>query len=358
MTRNPRVDFISNRVEDIKSKKANVSTLARSARMQLSAAHKTLIELDTAIIAAFNDELGERKWDDAQATYTRVMNPEERRLVSDMERVFTRCRDTMQKVVFAYLDHLEQTESKPLTYNTPDEDVRLATVMQTKEEYKSVRTIYSDAMIDLDAELSTGGASSHATQKRVDEAKKSYDEMSERLCEDALRYERIYRDELAQRVSAHFLAEQHLLRGVSSAMRDFTPYTKGLTLDWEQMRETRRTNLAASKASRFIEDGDDDITSAMNDLPLPDTGRSDREIASSSRSRIRIDDDADSIDSTPSSNPFGNIAADVQKRGSNAAAAISNAGKSASKSFSDMVSSLGTKAATKSATKSVKSKLG
>lgn len=353
MTRNPRVDFISNRVEEIKTKKANISALAHSARLQLSAAHKTLVELDTAMIAAFNDELGQRQWDDTQSTYTRLMNAEERRLVSDMERVFTRCRDTMQKVVFAYLDHLQQTEDKPLTYNTPDEEARLATVMQTKEQYKSVRTIYSDAMIDQDAELSTGASASHATQRRVEEAKKAYDEASECLCDDALRYERIFRDELAQRVSAHFLAEQHLLRGVSSAMRDFMPYTKGLTLDWQQMRETRRTNLAAEKASRYVDD-DDDITDGMHELPLPGVPSETRSSLSSRKHDNH--DDTDSIDgATTSTNPFGNIAADMQRKGSNAAAALSSAGKSATKSISDMVSSIGTKAATKTATKSVKS---
>lgn len=289
------MDFISGRVEDIKTKKANISSLAQNAHFHLSAAHKSLIALDTAMIEAFNEELGDRKWDDTKSTYVRIMNAEERRLVSDMERVFAGCRATMEKVVMAYLDHLQEIKDKPLTYNTPEEETRLASTMQTKEEYKSVRTAYSDAMIDLDAELSTGATPSHSIQSRVDDTKKAYEEMSKRLCDDALRYERIYRDELAQRVSTHFLAEQHLLRGVSSAMRDFMPYTKGLTLDWEQMREIRRTNLVAEKSSRFAAADDIDSSSAKGDLPLPGHLSNDHE-SQSGRIRQHSIDDADSLD--------------------------------------------------------------
>lgn len=352
LTRNPRVDFISRRVEDIKAKKARVTALANTAKHQLASARKTLHELDCAMVEAFNDELGERKWDDEKGTYTRMLNPEERRLVSDMERVFNRCRDTMDKVVASYVDHLDETMTKPLTYNTPDEEARLATVMETKEEYKAVRTLYSDAMIDVDAELSTGSAPSHGAQARLDEAKKSYEQMSDRLCEDALRYERIYRDELAQRVSAHFLAEQHLLRGVATAMRDFMPYTKGLTLDWQEMRATRRTNLAAAKGTKF-DDDEADVTNRLNDLPLP--GSSSNSPPSRSQSAKDVDSGGLHDNGSSSSNPFSNIAADVQRKGSNAAAAISSAGKSASKNISDMVSSYGTKTAAKSTAKSMKS---
>lgn len=344
-------------MEDIKGKKARVAALAHSAKQQLVTVQKTMQELDSLMVEAFNDELGERKWDEERGTYSRNLNPEERRLVSDMERVFNRCRDTMDKVISSYVAHLDETTKKPLTYNTPDEETRLGTVMETKEEYKAVRTVYSDAMIDADSELATGGSPSTATQARLEEAKNSYENMSERLCEDALRYERIYRDELAQRVSAHFLAEQHLLRGVALAMRDFMPYTKGLTLDWQEMRAARRTNLAAAKGSRHDDDDDVDLSDRMNQLPLPVSPSASSASVSASGSHSH-NDRGGSIDATDGSNPFSSIAADMQRRGSNAAAAISNAGKSASKSFSGMVSSVGTKTATKAATNSVKSPFG
>lgn len=293
-------------------------------------------ELDHSMLEAFKDELGERKWDETKGTYARVLHTEEKRLVADMERVLNRCRETMNKVVGSYVEHLDDITKKPLTYNTPEEDSRLEIVMQTKEEYKTVRTLYSDAMIDADAELASGAAASSANQERVAAAKAEYEDMSERLCDDALKYEKIYREELAQRVSAHFMAQQHLLRGVSSAMRDFAPYTRGLTLDWEELRNTRRANLAAAKRSGFDDDDDDGLTEVMNSsLPSPD------EDEERKRDGMR----------KTGSNPFGNIATDIQHGASSAASAIGSAGKSAQKSISGMVASYGAKSAAKSVTK-------
>lgn len=337
LTRNPRVDFISRRVEEIKDKKARVSTLALSAQTHLSAARKSLLELDQAMIDAFHDELGERQWEEEKGTYERTLNPEEKRLIGDMERVFNRCRDTMDEVVQVYMLHLDETIKKPLTHNTPEEDQRLQIVMSTKEEYKSVRTLYSDAMIDRESEVAADGEAAAATMERVEETKKEYEAMSERLCDDALRYERIYRDELAQRVSAHFMSEQHLLRGMAVSMRDFVPYTKGLTLDWKQMQSTRQAFLAASKTSSFDFDGDD-MPDRNSNLPRPDSGSR----PSSSSSPHPLDNgDRGAV---------GNLATDLQRRGSTAATAISNAGKTASKSISEFV----TKAAAKSATSRLK----
>lgn len=333
LTRNPRVDFISKRVEEIKAKKARVTHLSNAARHQMKQAVKSLTELDRMMLDAFRDELGERKWSEEKGTYSRVLHTEEKRLVADMERVFSRCRETLDKVVDTYVQHLDDTAEKPLTYNTPDEASRLSNVMQTKEEYKHVRTTYSDAMIDLDAELGTGSNASSASQQKVDDAKKAYDEMSERLCEDALKYERIYREELAQRVSAHFMAEQHLLRGVSSAMKDFMPYTRGLTLDWEELRNTRRANLTAAKTGRDMEDEEIEISDRLDNLPIgTEQGKRDGLRANKSSS----------------SNPFEGIASDISATASAAGSAIATAGKSTSKSIAGLVASYSTKPSSKS----------
>lgn len=321
--------------------------MASSAQHQLNSARKTIYDLDRAMLEAFTDELGERKWDDEHATYTRELNPEEKRLIADMEVVFTRCRDTMDKVVKTYTNHLEETCAKPLTHNTPDEEAKLATVMDTKEEYKVVRTAYSDAMIDIDAQLSTGGSPSTASQKKLEESKKTYEYMSDRLCEDALRYERIYRDELAQRVSTHFTAEQLLLKGIYSSMKDFSPYSQGLTLNWQDMRAARRANLSAAKESRYkrdddgYSDGDGDLSDRLSNLPTP----------SSSRRRTNDDDG----DDNGSHSGLSGLASDIQRKGSHAASAISSSAKNAQKSLTEMVAAHGTKTAAKSASKSVKS---
>lgn len=246
LTKNPRVDFISKRVEEIRGKKAAVASLSSAVDANLAALRDSSLALNRAMLDAYRDELGDRRWDDGTAGYVRVLHPEEKRLVADMERALTRANATLDKVAGTYSAHLKDTAAKPLTFHTPEEDASLANVLATKEEYKEVRTLYSDAMIDADAQLASGGDPSPGLQQKVDDAKKAYEDMSERLCEEALKYEHIYREELSQRVAAHFVAEQHLVRGVSTSLTAFYPYTKGLTLDWQEMRAARRTALATS----------------------------------------------------------------------------------------------------------------
>lgn len=269
-----------------------------------------MVELDRAMLDAYKAELGDRKWDEEKGTYTRALHPEEKRLVNDMERVMTKCMETMDRVLDAYTEHLDDISRKPLTFNTPDEESKLATVMETKDEYKIIRTLYSDAMIDADADLAAGKDLTEVKKEKVAETKEKYDLMSERLCDDALKYEQIYREELAQRVSAHFTAEQQLLRGVASAMKDLYPYTRGLTLDWEDMRQTRKTNLTEMRKGTFEDEFD---VGARPSLP-----------------RTPSDKDASPSDSSnkPSGpNPFDNFQSQATSAAGNAAAAISKVGK-------------------------------
>ncbi len=246
-----------------------MSALASNAQTQLKNARKAMVELDQAMIEAYKSELGERKWDEEKETYTPTLHPEEKRMMNDMERTMTRCMETMDRVIDAYIEHLGDTAKKPLTFNTPDEDAKLDAVMQTNKEYKAIRTLYSDQMIDADTELAAGKDISEEMKERMEETKYKYDMISVRLCEDAFKYEEIYREELAQRVSAHFTAEQQLLRGVGSAMKDLYPYTRGLTLDWEEMRQERKQNLAAARGrtddmAEVVELGD--IQTEVNEL--------------------------------------------------------------------------------------------
>lgn len=296
LTKNPRVDFISKRVEEIKSKKADVARLATQTESQLKTLRETTEQLNRAMLDAYRDELGDRRWDDATSGYVRVLHTEEKRLVADMERALLRAGQTLDKVLAAYQTHLADVAEKPLTFHTPEEDAHLATVMQTKEAYKEVRTLYSDAMIDADAQLASGGDPSPALQQKVDEAKKQYEEMSEQLCDEALKYEHIYREELSQRVASHFVAEQHLVRGVGAAMAPFYPYTRGLTLDWQEMRAARKTALENR-------DTDDAALSAKMSASLPRVG-----------GVGRAGSDGDRFSSPPlasrssSGNPFGESA--------------------------------------------------
>lgn len=255
------------RVEEIKSRKAKVSLLAKRYRHELQQIEKTAVELNQEMLDAYKSEVGERDWDPNKSTYIRRQNPEEKRLIEDMERVLAKCKGTLERVTKAYAAHLDEVAQKPLTFHTPEEDTRLEKVMATKEEYKHARTAYSDAMIDADAQLATGGDPSPATKAKLEEAKVVYEDLSERLCEDAVRYEHIYREELAQRVTAHFTAEQHLLRGVAGAMKDFYPYTRGLTLDWEELRANRKQNLSARSAFEEEDSGAGSFSKSNSSIP-------------------------------------------------------------------------------------------
>jgi hypothetical protein len=266
LTKNPRVDFISRRVEDIRGKKENVTRLATQVEAELQALRASSADLNRAMLDAYRDELGDRRWDDGAGGYVRVLHPEEKRLVADMERALIRATGTLDKVLGTYSAHLKDVAAKPLTFHTPEETASLEAVMVTKLDYKEVRTLYSDAMIDADAQLATGADPSPALQQKVDDAKKAYEDMSERLCEDALKYEHIYREELSQRVAAHFVAEQHLVRGAVSSLSGFYPYTRGLTLDWQEMRAARRAALANRE--------DEDAGAARLSGSLPRAGSS------------------------------------------------------------------------------------
>lgn len=267
-------------------------------------------------------------------------------MVNDMERVMARCLETMDRVLGAYTEHLDDTARKPLTFNTPDEESKLATVMETKEEYKLVRQLYSDQMIDADADLAAGKDLNEVTKEKMAETKSKYDSMSERLCEDALKYEQIYREELAQRVSAHFTAEQQLLRGVASAMKDLYPYTRGLTLDWEEMRLERKSNLQEARKGNF--DDEFDVGGAHPALPPPGSVKP------------KSVDDSSTIPTQaihPTGNPtLDNIQAQAASAATAAATNLSKLGKMASSNAQSLMSQYGP-SKTKTATVAAKAGL-
>lgn len=199
--------------------------------MNLKSVRKTLIDLDKAMMEAYKAELGELKWDEtSNAAPVRLLHPEEKKRVADMERTMARCMETMSRVLDSYTEHLEDTSRKPLTFNTPDEQARLNSVSEAKKKYFKARTLYSDYMIDADAELAAGKDLSDHLRERMEESKAAYDQAGDIVIEEAMKYEQVYREELAQRVSAHFTAEQQLLRGVGSAMQDLYPHTRRMTV--------------------------------------------------------------------------------------------------------------------------------
>ena len=115
--------------------------LANNAKSQLKSARKALVNLYRAMIEAYRAELGERKWDDEKQTYSSTLHPEEKRLINDMKRVMARCMETMDRVIDAYVEHLDGTAKKPLTFNTADEEGKLSTVMDTNKEHKMIRSL-------------------------------------------------------------------------------------------------------------------------------------------------------------------------------------------------------------------------
>eukprot|EP00183_Erythrolobus_madagascarensis_P005950 CAMPEP_0185846334 /NCGR_PEP_ID=MMETSP1354-20130828/2012_1 /TAXON_ID=708628 /ORGANISM="Erythrolobus madagascarensis, Strain CCMP3276" /LENGTH=251 /DNA_ID=CAMNT_0028546455 /DNA_START=33 /DNA_END=788 /DNA_ORIENTATION=+ len=142
---------------------------------------------------------------------------------------------------------------------------------RTKEEYKLTRTEYSDAMIDLEMEISASAEPRARTQQRVEEKRVQYEEYSEKFAHDALQFETLYRDELTQRIAAHQTAQLHMLRGASAAFKKFYKYSKALTLDLAALEAQVAT---ADREMDDVDCDEDDAAAAAATLPRPVSSKS------------------------------------------------------------------------------------
>jgi len=263
---------LSSRVDEIKNRKVTVSNLAEQYKKQLNATLETAVELTECLTNTWKDELGERQWDQEKKAYVRRLHPEEDRLIHEMKGALTKFNEALANVASSFFRNLDEMKDRPLTFCTPEEQSRLDQIAKTKEEYKVIRTEYSDAMIDLETELDSSGEANPKTEERVEASKERYEQKSEELTRVALNYESLFRDELSQRITAHFTAQMHFVRGINAAYKDFYPLTKSLGLDWQDIRARRKAD-----ARETTEDDDDDFrqhsAAALPDGPGIPTGK-------------------------------------------------------------------------------------
>jgi len=242
LTRNPRVDYISVKVDDIKARKKKVSVLADHVKSHLKKALEASVELQSEMLEAWKAELGQREWNEQTGDYERVFATEEHDLVADLNVAYEKFATGTQLAMKHYLEHIEEMTRKPLMTSSVDEELRLDNLMRTKEKYKVARTEYSDATID-----SQKDPSSTKLQQKVEEKKLIFEQMSDALAEDAFQFESLYRKELPERIQTHLNAQMSIVRSLFQGLKELYPFTQTMSLDWEtlQPRSVRDARLAS-----------------------------------------------------------------------------------------------------------------
>mmetsp|Transcript_7680 Transcript_7680/g.13931 ORF Transcript_7680/g.13931 Transcript_7680/m.13931 type:complete len:407 (-) Transcript_7680:697-1917(-) len=267
LTRNPRVDYISKKVDELRANKKKVSQYANSIRSHVAKAVEYSMKLNEFMLETWKEELGLRDWDETNKVYVRKLSAEEDRTVNYIAAAMTQFKESIGATCTAFETALQDVEDRPLTFCTQEEETRIATMKRTKEAYKLSRTEYSDAMINLEMEQASGVEPRQKTIMKVEEKQAQYDELSNKFAEDALKFETVFRDELSQRIASHFTSQLHFLKGMLSGYKQFYPYTKSLTLDLAALQR----QIEHDKMQALDEDSDDDILSgsAAQSLPQP-----------------------------------------------------------------------------------------
>jgi len=231
LTRNHRVDYISAKVDILRANKKKVSHMASQIESSMNKTVELMMKMNELMVEVWKEELGERSWDDNTKEYIRTLQPSELSTIREMDEAMASYKQRIITSTEGFLKVLKETEEKPLTFCTPEEEAVVEKMKKTKERYKEARTEYSDAMIDYETERTSGNEPRQKTLQKVEEKQAIYEEMSEKFAEDAIKFETLYRDELTQRIIAHFTAQTLLIRGLNQATKEFNPYSKSLTLD-------------------------------------------------------------------------------------------------------------------------------
>mmetsp|Transcript_7613 Transcript_7613/g.23080 ORF Transcript_7613/g.23080 Transcript_7613/m.23080 type:complete len:411 (+) Transcript_7613:83-1315(+) len=309
LTRNPRVDYISKKIDTIESSKKQVVQKGEKLKHQLTAMLETVSDMNKLMLETWEEELGDRNWDDQKGTFSRTFDPEEKALIGETEGAFKAFETDLKTVKETFFQALDETIAKPLTHCTPEEEKRLRQINARKEEYKIIRTQYSDAMIDYETEVASGGEARQRTLNLVEEARKNYEEHSDKLTESALHFEQLYREEICQRIESHFLSLHHFVRGASSAFNEFYPHLKTISLDAREQRAAIRRHVEAYKQEVERLDSNK-AAAAAKSLPKVPFGLSKRQKGKSSKAKDS--GGSPSYDSRADSGESGTKGSDIQ----------------------------------------------
>lgn len=246
LTRNPDVDFISGRLDEIRQERQRIAELVARYRAQLAALMATRREVEEELLGAWKRELGERVYVKDLDAYARLMSPPEQKFVREVSRAADthrlNCSHAVQ--VFSY-------ELDALAAPSPDREEKVLRdrITRCRDDYIGARTRYSDAMISARRQSRAAAPADRTPQQpALAAAKARYDAKAKGLLDAATEYEEMYRADLPRRVAAHFQAERAFARALVGSFEDLAPYTDSFSANVEEMAGWTAT--AAARAPR------------------------------------------------------------------------------------------------------------
>ncbi|KAJ8905076.1 hypothetical protein NDN08_001587 [Rhodosorus marinus] len=297
LTKNPRVDYISKRIEKINKNKHNVSQKSEKLKNQLNHLIETATTLNELMLDVWKEEMGTREWDEEKEEFIRIYDGEEKAAIHEMDEAASGFVTNLKTARDTYVQSLMDSIKTPLTLGTSEEEKRVKQIQVRKDEYKHVRTQYSDAMIDYERECAGGNEPSRQTLDRVEDARARYEEYSDRLTEASLHFEKQYREEVCQKIETHFYASNKFIRGVNTSYHQFYPHVKSLSLDARTYRSAVSKNV--EEAKKEAEMNDTLPQHVQESLPKVPFGQPKHAPMPKVKSK------ADSGGGSPDSNPFG-----------------------------------------------------
>eukprot|EP00189_Rhodosorus_marinus_P008455 CAMPEP_0184754782 /NCGR_PEP_ID=MMETSP0315-20130426/44800_1 /TAXON_ID=101924 /ORGANISM="Rhodosorus marinus, Strain UTEX LB 2760" /LENGTH=413 /DNA_ID=CAMNT_0027234217 /DNA_START=118 /DNA_END=1359 /DNA_ORIENTATION=- len=297
LTKNPRVDYISKRIEKINKNKHNVSQKSEKLKNQLNHLIETATTLNEMMLDVWKEEMGTREWDEEKEEFIRNYDGEEKAAIHEMDEAANGFATNLKTARDTYVQSLMDSVKTPLTLGTNEEENRVKQIQARKDEYKHVRTQYSDAMIDYERECSGGNEPSRQTLDRVEDARARYEEYSDRLTEASLHFEKQYREEVCQKIESHFYSSNKFVRAVSASYHQFYPHAKSLSLDARAYRAAVSKNV--EEARKEAEMNDTLPQHVQESLPKVPFGQP------KNAPMPKIKSKADARGTSPENNPFG-----------------------------------------------------
>ena len=267
LTRNPDVDFISGRVDEIRRHKKQLATLSQTYRHQLSSLLQTKMEIELLYLSLWKKEVGERVYVKDIDAYTRLKTNEEESYVEEVLEIMKGSLGiggASGKRIDGFLSRVSREGGKhggrgvgkssgsSVAGGIGDkgaEKERKAKGMlrAAKKSYVAARTAHSDAMLLYEKDSGKGKDDPEKDEHpELVAAKLAYEKAASKLLEAAATYEDIYRENLMLRARTHFEEERGLFRTIADSLKDVAPITDTFVTDMEEMAESTVKRTARS----------------------------------------------------------------------------------------------------------------
>lgn len=153
LTRNYRVDFISERLDEIERTRRQVSALMKNYRVNYRATMWAGTELCTELVACWGREMGTRVYVSEEEGYMREKDLEEKGLVEEACVDIRSSMEELEALSTRYDEFLRQETEFPLCNDPGAHQQMLGEVQRSRQAYKEKRTAYSDSMINFRNDL-------------------------------------------------------------------------------------------------------------------------------------------------------------------------------------------------------------